>query len=47
MNKQNNQELKNLPNWLNVNKIAEISVKQKLFYSNYQENYSCSIKTEI
>ena len=37
MNKQVNQALKNLTNWLNANKICLNLIKQKLFCSNRQE----------
>ena len=38
MNKQVNQDLKNLTNWLNENKIWLNVCKTELFYSNRHEN---------
>ena len=37
MNKQVNQDLKNLTNWLNANKIWQNVCKTEIFYSNRQE----------
>ena len=38
MNKQSNQDLGNLTNWVNANKICLNINKTEVFYSNHQEN---------
>ena len=47
MNKQVNQDLKNLTNWLNANKIClNISKVNVVLFKSSKKAYRCSIKIE-
>ena len=46
MNKQVNQDLKNLTNWPNANKICLNVSKTSYFIQIVKKTYRCFIKTE-